>query len=162
MQWSVLTAGIDPQFPETHKVYEAMGKTAKELREDDGQIWSTGHFKFKKPMEPHYQDKLFDTVVDSDGNKGMILQIVFEEVGEKDRKPAAFTSPQAAKGPIKFSSKSLPPSVGRQHLRGRSPAAYTRLSERSAGKKRSQSLPESRTKRTKKASHSTVRSPNES
>ena len=109
-------------FPAHHPLYIEMGKNAKRLKDDGGVIWTEGLFRFQYAMDTAiFTPELFETVVDSAGNNGVVLQIQFAEAVEAEAsKP--FASPLGKKrgGGIKLSKSPTPPR-GRTRQRSVSP-----------------------------------------
>ena len=78
MQKSLMMVDLDIDYNASHAVYTSRGKNAKSMRDEDGNIWSEGIFKFPKAMEDDFEDKLFVVEVDGQHNSAAILQIVFK------------------------------------------------------------------------------------
>ena len=102
MQKVLMMTGLDvvngkEQYPNHHPVYVSMAKNARSLKDNQGNIWAEGDFKFKTRMEHVYADKLFHPKIDSNGNEGPLLQILFTEKIEDDDENR-FTSPAAQAG----------------------------------------------------------------
>ena len=108
MQKQLMMVNLDQDYQRGHKVYDNMGSNAKALKDNDNLIWSEGVFKFRNPMQKKTVEKIFFPEVDSDGNKGPVLQILFEEVTEEGIQ-LDFKSPQkTVGGAIQFSKLSTP------------------------------------------------------
>jgi hypothetical protein len=77
--------------PAGHPLYTSMGKNAKKLKNDRGEIWSEGLFKFKNRMDKEFAPQIFQTTVD--GVVTSVLQIQFMELKIAEAQALPFSSP---------------------------------------------------------------------
>ena len=78
-------------FPAGHPLYTSMGKNAKKLKNERGEIWSEGLFKFKNRMDKEFAPQIFQTTVG--GVVTSVLQIQFMELKIVEEEALPFASP---------------------------------------------------------------------